>query len=381
MSSIWVKAWMRTPKINCGLCGRAACTGFARALVVGHLELDDCPILGLLDYRNLRAELEAIIDGDSTPRMGIAPELPEGGVLFTQPCKDTNDRVMAELSLHNGVEPGESMRFAVFDPRTLCDLMNCLQSQFDLVKCSRDLGYGRADVDEMNITVLQDGRINMRRVKDRDQVMSVFGKLERALVGATICNCCGCDLLSILSGCVEPVDGDRHTVYDAGTNMSIDEKSAQSPIRRAEVESALDENAKHALSLIQNLANHLESGMVQLLDGSIELFRAVNSEEARCSLVELITNPSLYGNETLLLKVLALIRVVYDALCGVSELAEILTYTPEEDRDAILKLVSMAQSGELSLQMNAIDDQRQILAHAHSLRLNRAVRLLQEWVR
>ncbi|NOR39056.1 MAG: hypothetical protein GQ580_05675, partial [Candidatus Thorarchaeota archaeon] len=95
----------------------------------------------------------------------------------------------------------------------------------------------------------------------------------------------------------------------------------------------------------------------------------------------LITNPSLYGNETLLLKVLALVRVIYDALCGVSELAEILTYTPEEDRDAILILVSMAQSGELSLQMNAIDDQRQILAHAHSLRLNRAVQLLQEWVR
>jgi ArsR family metal-binding transcriptional regulator len=366
MSNIWVKTWMRTPKINCGLCGRAVCTGFARALVVGQLNLDDCPILGLRDYGNLRAELEAMTKGDSTPRSGIAPELPEGGVLFTQPCKDTNDRVMAELSLHNGVEPGESMRFSVFDPQTLCDLMNCLQSQFDLVKCSHDLGYGRADVDEMNITVLQDGRINMRRVKDRDQVMSVFGKLERALVGATICNCCGCDLLSILSGCVEPVDVDRHTVYDAGTNMSIDEKSAQLPIRRADVESAFGENGERVLSLIQNLADNLEAGMVQLLDGSIEL---------------LITNPSLYGNETLLLKVLALVRVVFDALCGVSELAEILVFTPKEDHDAILKLVSMAQSGELSLQMKAIDDQRRILAYAHSLRLNRAVRLLQEWVR
>ncbi len=381
MSSIWVKAWMRTPKVNCGLCGRAACTGFARALVVGQLGLDDCPILGLLDYRNLRAELEAMINGDSTPRMGIAPELPEGGVLFTQPCKDTNDRVMAELSLHNGVEPGESMRFAVFDPRTLCDLMNCLQSQFDLVKCSRDLGYGRADVDEMNITVLQDGRINMRRVKNRDQVMNVFGKLERALVGATICNCCGCDLLSILSGCVEPVDGDRHTVYDAGTNMSIDEKRAQLPIRRADVELTLDENAEHALNLIRSLADHLESGMAQLLDGSIKLFRAASSEKARCSLVELITNPSLYGNETLLLKVLALVRVVYDALCGISELAEILTFTPKEAHDAILKFVSLAQSGELALQLEATDDQTHVLAYAHSLRLNRAVRLLQEWVR
>ena len=381
MSNTWVKTWMRTPRINCGLCGRAACTGFARALVVGQLELDGCPILGLRDYANLRAELEAMLKGDSTPRMGTAPELPEGGVLFTQPCKDTNDRVMAELSLHNGVKPGERMRFAVFDPRTLCDLMNCLQSQFDLVKCSRDLGYGRADVNEMNITVLQDGRINMRRVKDRDQVMSIFGKLERALIGATICNCCGCDLLSILSGCVEPVDGDRHTVYDAGTNMSIDEKSALLPIRRAEVESTFDENAERALSLIQNLADHLESGIVQLLDGSIGLFRAVSSEEARCSFVELITDPSLYGNETLLLKVLALVRVIFDALCGVTELAELLTFAPKEDKDAILKLVFMAQSGELSLQMNAIDDQRQILAYAHSLRLNRAVRLLQEWVR
>jgi hypothetical protein len=259
--------------------------------------------------------------------------------------------------------------------------MNCLQSQFDLVKCSGDLGYGRADVDEMNITVLQDGRINMRRVKDRHQVMNVFGKLERALVGATICNCCGCDLLSILSGCVEPVDTDRHTAYDAGTNMRIDEEMAQLPLRRADVVSALDENAEHALNLIQSLADHLESGMAQLQDGSIELFRAVSSEDARCSLVELITNSSLYGNETLLLKVLAFVRVVYDALCGVSELAEILTCSSKEDHDAILKLVSIAQSGELSLQMKAIDDQRRILALAHSLRLNRAMRLLREWVR
>jgi hypothetical protein len=106
---------MRTPKINCGLCGRVACTGFARALVVGQLELDDCPILRLSDYANLRAELEAMLKRDSTPRMRTAPELPEGGVLFTQPCKDTNDRAMAELSLHNGVKPGESMPFAVFD--------------------------------------------------------------------------------------------------------------------------------------------------------------------------------------------------------------------------------------------------------------------------
>jgi len=217
-------------------------------------------------------------------------------------------------------------------------------------------------------------------VKDRDQVMSVFGKLERALIGATICNCCGCDLLSILSGCVEPVDTDRHTVYDAGTNISINEEMAQLPIRRADVESALDENAEHALNLIQSLVDHLESGMAQLLDGSIELFRAVSSEEARCSLVELITNPSLYGNEMLLLKVLALVRVVYDALCGVSELAELLTYAPKEDHDAILKLMSLAQSGRLTPQLEATDNQTHVLAHAHALRLNRAVRLLQEWM-
>jgi hypothetical protein len=163
--------------------------------------------------------------------------------------------------------------------------------------------------------------------------------------------------------------------------MNIDEKSALLPIRRAEVESTFDENAERALSLIKNLADHLESGIVQLLDGSIGLFRAVSSEEATCSFVELIIDPSLYGNETLLLKVLALVRVIFDALCGVTELAELLTFTPKENRDALLKLVSKAQSGELSLQMKATDDQKLILAYAHSLRLNRAVRLLQEWVR
>ena len=95
-----------------------------------------------------KVDLETVGMRRSTLRDRPGPEPPEGGVLFTQPCKDTNEKVMAELRVFNGVPAGELMRFGVFDPHILCDLMECLVAKFELVKCSRDLGYGRADAGE-----------------------------------------------------------------------------------------------------------------------------------------------------------------------------------------------------------------------------------------
>ncbi|MHA2119376.1 MAG: (Fe-S)-binding protein, partial [Candidatus Thorarchaeota archaeon] len=164
MSSLWVKTWKNTPQIDCGLCGEATCASFARALVVGRTQIDRCPLLGLSKHEARREELERLSKRKPTLKGKPAAKLPEGGMLLTRPCQDTDEKVMAELRVYNGVEAGDQIHFGVFEPKLLCDLIDCIADRFELIRCSRDLGYGRAEIDDMSITILQDGRVNMRRV-------------------------------------------------------------------------------------------------------------------------------------------------------------------------------------------------------------------------
>ncbi|MHA2209917.1 MAG: (Fe-S)-binding protein, partial [Candidatus Thorarchaeota archaeon] len=221
MSSLWVKTWKNTPQIDCGLCKKATCASFARALVVGRTQIDGCPLLGLEKHKSLREELERLSKRKPTLRGKPAAKLPEGGMLLTRPCQDTDEKVMAELRMYNGVEAGEQIHFGVFEPLLLCDLIDCIADRFELIRCSRDLGYGRAEIEDMSITILQDGRVNMRRVSDETRVLELFRQIERAIFGSIICNCCGHDVLSVIAG-FAPIENELHPVLSAGSTLSLD---------------------------------------------------------------------------------------------------------------------------------------------------------------
>ena len=107
MSSIWARTWKNTPQLDCGMCGYPTCAAFARAFVVEDTAIDSCPLFELPEFMNLKEEIETVGMRRSTLRERSAPEPPEGGVLFTQPCKDTDEKVMAELRVFNGVPAGE----------------------------------------------------------------------------------------------------------------------------------------------------------------------------------------------------------------------------------------------------------------------------------
>ena len=138
MSSIWVRSLKATPNFDCGLCGYQRCASFARAAIIEDIEISACPVLKQNEFGGLCGELESVLKRRTTLRTRISPELPEGGLLLTKPCKDTDEKVMAELRVFNGVPEGDEIKFGVFDPIFLCDFMDCLKSEFDLVKCSRD---------------------------------------------------------------------------------------------------------------------------------------------------------------------------------------------------------------------------------------------------
>ncbi|MHA1652553.1 MAG: (Fe-S)-binding protein [Candidatus Thorarchaeota archaeon] len=219
MSNVWTRARRNTPQIDCGLCGRPTCSSFARAYLADQLGLDDCPILRTPDFANLRVSLE-LMKRDNPLRPHAAPPAKSELVLFS-PCAEDSSLISAEARVFNGVGEGQYVRFGGFDPGLLCDLLDATEPILTSVKCSRELGYARADYDESNVTILQDGRVNLRKLPSRAAAEDLFGRIERVILGATICDCCGCELLSIVVGECEKA-GNTHPALHAGSASHVE---------------------------------------------------------------------------------------------------------------------------------------------------------------
>ncbi|MFW9800082.1 MAG: (Fe-S)-binding protein [Candidatus Thorarchaeota archaeon] len=377
MSSLWVKTWKSTPQIDCGLCGSATCAGFARALIVGHLQVNDCPLLELPKNVTLRESLETLRERSPTLVAKPAAKLPEGGVLFTRPCKDTDEKVMAELRVFNGVPEGEPLRFGVFDPELLCDLLECTASRFQLVRCSRDLGYARTEVNDMSITFIQDGRINMRRVSNQEEVLKLFHQLERSLLGATICNCCGNDLLSVLTGFAEP-RGDQHPVLSAGSSLSLDRALVDNPPSKDEFKAIFGEESDSCVASLEVVFHSLIEELDRIRNGNSVSDR-VSPDFARivCDLVDLAAGTTDNRAATCALMVLALLRVAKRGIAGILGLSDLLTDIPESIRMDILKRLHAIADRNKDFSRDSVGGQ--IEAVAHMLRIERAVSLVSKW--
>ncbi len=219
MSNVWTRARRNTPQIDCGLCGRPTCSSFTRAYLADQLGLDDCPILRTPDFANLRVSLE-LLKRDNPLGPHVAPPAKSELVLFS-PCAEDSSLISAEARVFNGVGEGQYVRFGGFDPALLCDLLDATEPILTSVKCSRELGYARADYDESNVTILQDGRVNLRRLPSRAAAEDLFGRIERVVLGAIICDCCGCELLSIVVGECEKA-GNTHPALHAGSASHVE---------------------------------------------------------------------------------------------------------------------------------------------------------------
>jgi hypothetical protein len=375
MSRSWNKAWNSTPRIDCGLCGLFTCAAFTRAIGAGFLSLDSCPILQLPEFTVQKSELEEY--SNQSKRTRISPDMPNGGILLTRPCKDTDEKVMAEMRVFNGVTARSPMYFPVFDPNTLCDILECYSNRFDLIKCSRDLGYARADLDDRSITILQDGRINMRRITDKEEVSSIFSEIERPLLGSIICNCCGAELLSVLTGMVHPKTKE-HPVLNAGSTFHLNLEDAKQALTKSKL-SFLEEDDFLAITIaVDKLTDQLNDDVERILSLQLESredYLSIN--EIRCSLVSLLSNRKYAGNETYLLKTLALIWTIENAILGIQELKVNLESIGPSHSKVILKNLTLARIGRLDISEKVTQDN--ILGFAHTARINRAMLLLDQW--
>ncbi|MHA2355374.1 MAG: (Fe-S)-binding protein [Candidatus Thorarchaeota archaeon] len=374
MSSLWVKTWKNTPQIDCGLCGEATCASFSRAIVVGNKQIEACPLLGLDKYKDRREELERLSKRKPTLVGKPAAKLPEGGMLLTRPCQDTDEKVMAELRVYNGVEAGNPIHYGVFEPAILCDLMDCIAGNFELIRCSRDLGYGRAEIEDMSITILQDGRVNMRRVSDEERVLQLFKQIERALFGSIICNCCGHDALSVIAG-FAPSEKESHPILTAGSTLSLDHSSLDLAASGEgfrfqmiddSIVATLDSAKSHLDAFIDKIAGH---------DFSITANEKV-SRERFCTIVNAAASTEDDSDFTVAMNALAVLQSIENALRGLLGLQEILRISSESIVIRGLELLQDAIGGQLDPTIKPAADNVEIIAHLS--RVNRAMNLLRE---
>jgi ArsR family metal-binding transcriptional regulator len=374
MSSLWVKTWKHTPQIDCGLCGQATCASFARALVVDKTDINRCPLLALKKYNTLRMELERLRTRKPTLRGKPAAKLPEGGMVLTKPCQDTDEKVMAELRVFNGVEEGKQIQYGVFEPALLCDLLDCIADRFELIRCSRDLGYGRAEIEDMSITILQDGRVNMRRVSDERRVIELFKKIERAIFGSIICNCCGHDALSVIVG-FAPFENEPHTVLSAGSTLSLNLAILDNRMNSSYMKAILHE--AEAIQKLETAIEKLDTSLAKLLAKN---FSPEENDEGTESIFCSVANASINSTDdtvfTWAIVALALLVAVENAIGGLSELQEIFREGPKVLVEKGLELLSQAAIGQLNPTIVYSDDLIEMVAHL--TRVNRTITLLRD---
>ncbi|MFX1578048.1 MAG: (Fe-S)-binding protein [Promethearchaeota archaeon] len=373
MSSVWTKARKNTPEIDCGLCGYTTCGAFARQLVEGDAKISDCPVLNLQQYADQRKSLE-ILSNETKSTEKPAPEQPEGGVLLSKPCMDSPKLLMAEMRIFNGVAAGEPMKYGVLDPAVLCWLLDCISSRYQDMKCSKDLAYAWGDMEEIKVHILRDGRIRMRRAKGAEHALDSFKIIERTVMGAIICNCCGRDLFTVLSGFVVPT-GLKHTVLDAGSTVSLNQDMIDWTPQKQDLRIK-------SVDQMMNLLDELHSDLINQLN--LMVSRDVTNESFPdirpkiCKMISLMVDSMDQDIDIVFLRGLAVAFFISNAMDALNVLNELLL----EERAPRARTVNFLEDAKkmalLNHELESLDVS-EILPFAHSLRVERAIQLYDKW--
>ena len=373
MSSVWTKARKNSPEIDCGLCGFTTCGAFARAIVVGNTEISACPVLALEHYAPERGELETLSsEGKNTERP--APEQPDGGVLLSKPCMDSPNLLMAEMRIFNGVNPGEPMKYGVLDPAILCWLLDCVSSRYENMRCSKELAYAWGDMEEIKIHILRDGRVRMRRASGAEHALDSFKIIERTVIGAVVCNCCGRDLFTVLAGLANPEE-QYHTVLGAGSTLFLKQELVDwTPHKHA----ADTKPIAQMIELVDMLYSDLKKHLDLLISGKYPAEHASETRSKICKIISLLVDPLIQGTEVVFLRGLALAFFIDNAMLGLSSLNQLLS-DKQADQALIDELLNAAQNMFLQEYDVKSLSASEILPLAHSARVERAIQLYNLW--
>jgi len=203
------------PKKDCGLCNNPSCRTMARKIATGDAKPEQCVNLIRPEYQeNLQKIKQYLQEGVEIGAKGTIV-VEETGVTYIHPCISEAGRVAAESKLTAGPEGPVDLKFGFFDPIAMCWALNA-SGLFREVRCSPRLGVARVIVDDKTVMVFQDGRINVRRAKDKQDAIQTIRLVSRSLWGAIICSCCGNSGLDCGSGGCEECLGKVCPVIGGG---------------------------------------------------------------------------------------------------------------------------------------------------------------------
>jgi len=163
----------------------------ARKIATGDAKPEQCVNLSTrLEYQENLQEIRQLLREGVEIRAKGTIVIEETGVTYIHPCISEAGKVTAEARLTSGPEGAVDLKYGFYDPIQLCTMLN-MAGFFEDVRCSPSLGIGRVTVDDKTILIYKDGRINVRRAKDREDAVQTIRLVSRSLWGAIICSCCG----------------------------------------------------------------------------------------------------------------------------------------------------------------------------------------------
>ena len=191
------------PKKDCGLCGNPTCRTSARKIAAGDMSPEKCFNLKLPEYeRNLEC-IREILKEEIESGTKHPVELEKEGVTYINPCEGEAGRIAAETKLVSGSKDTmHDLKYSFFDPFVMCWALNTSELYTD-VRCSPKLGVARINLDDKTVMIFQDGRINVRKAKDRNDAIQTIRLVSRTLWASIICSYCGNAIVDCAAGVCE----------------------------------------------------------------------------------------------------------------------------------------------------------------------------------
>ncbi|MFQ6087082.1 MAG: (Fe-S)-binding protein, partial [Candidatus Bathyarchaeia archaeon] len=189
------------PKLDCGLCGNPSCQTTARKIATGDSEPEEClPFSALPEFKeNLQKIRQLLHEGIEIGAKGRVV-IEETGITYIHPCITEARKVAAEARLTSGPEGAPDLKYGFYDPLQLCAILSITEF-FQHVKCSPSLGIGRVNVDDKTVLIYKDGRINVRKARDKEDAVRTIRRVSRSLWGAIICTCGNASVDCASGGC------------------------------------------------------------------------------------------------------------------------------------------------------------------------------------
>ena len=179
------------PKLDCGLCGNPSCRTTARKIATGDTKPEQCFNLSTRpEYKqNLQKIRQLLREGVEIGAKGTIV-IEDTSITYIHPCISETGKVTAEARLTTSPEGTVDLKYGFYDPIQLCMMLN-MTGFFEDIRCSPNLGVGRVTVDDKTVLIYKDGRINVRRAKDKEDAIQTIRLVSRSLWGAIICSYCG----------------------------------------------------------------------------------------------------------------------------------------------------------------------------------------------